>query len=285
MQSKKLESHNIAIILLNWNNFSDTEKCIHSIMRLNYTNYQVYVIDNGSTDGSQEQLAKIKKITLIKNDQNYGFAKGYNIGIKKILSKKEKPNYLWILNNDTILEENSLSELVKEAKKNNLTLTGSLLLQEDQKTIQCYAGGYFNKFLCKTNLIKEEKDLTKLEYICGASMLIRCKNIKEIGLFNENFFLYWEDYEFSIRATKLGYKIGCATKSLIYHKESATTSRISNNKFIHSLRSFIIFCRIEKKYLSLLQGTSLRILKGILCFKFKTDDIKSVAYSITKKIE
>jgi GT2 family glycosyltransferase len=103
----------ISIVVLNWNGKEITEECLNSIKKQTFKDYEIILVDNNSTDGSSEYLKKrFPKINLIQNKENYGYAKGNNIGIKKA-----KGDYVLILNNDIILDKNFLKELDKHKNK------------------------------------------------------------------------------------------------------------------------------------------------------------------------
>ena len=108
----------VHIIILNWNGLKDTIECLESVYKLDYSNFKVVVVDNGSSDNSADVIYKnYPKIKLIINDKNYGFTGGNNIGMKYAID--ENTDYLWLLNNDTLIEKDCLYKIVKVAESSN----------------------------------------------------------------------------------------------------------------------------------------------------------------------
>src|SRR3972149_8894642 len=107
----------VFIIVLNWNGYRDTVDCLRSIEKCSYTAYEVVVVDNGSTDGSVERLKKdFKDVVYIENKENLGYTGGNNVGIKYAMDRRGE--FIWLLNNDTLIESDSLDILIRAAKDN-----------------------------------------------------------------------------------------------------------------------------------------------------------------------
>jgi GT2 family glycosyltransferase len=268
-------SEKVYIVVLNYNGYKDTIECLDSIAKSNYSNYQVIVVDNASTDNSinhllswansqhvsyrlltqKESLLAANKeknsMIFISSDNNGGFASGNNIAIRYAINKNDF-DYIWLLNNDTVIKVDTLSLLVEYADLHKTEITGSSLYRYDNKeSVQTY-GGYIDKLLGNGKDIKELKELDKLEYIVGASMLIKKKLIDQIGLLSEDYFLYYEDADYGYRAREHGCKLGVCVDSIVYHKEGGSTgssrSILEKSAFsdYHSFKSRKYFL---KKYL------------------------------------
>ncbi|MFC1709535.1 glycosyltransferase family 2 protein, partial [Candidatus Omnitrophota bacterium] len=125
----------VSIIILNWNGLSDTIECLESVRKINYSCYDVIVVDNGSTDGSQEEIKKsFTEATLLENKENLGYAEGNNIGIRYALNNKAE--YICILNNDVAVDSNFLMNLVQVANKDNsIGILGPTVLEYDDPEI------------------------------------------------------------------------------------------------------------------------------------------------------
>lgn len=198
-----------------------------------------------------------KKLILIKNNQNYGFAEGNNIAIRHALRNLD-PKYILLLNNDTVVDKNFLLEMVKPAEKDeNIGIVGSKIYYYDYKgknNVLWFAGGKINKLSGQTyheGINREEKGtynkIKKCQYITGCSMLIRNKLLHQIGGFDKIFFAYYEDADLSVRASKAGWKNIYVPKSKIWHKVSKSTSKnylnISPITMYYVTRNRIIFMR------------------------------------------
>jgi GT2 family glycosyltransferase len=175
-----------------------------------------------SRDTEQESTFK-NPIVFIQAGENRGFAGGNNIGIKYALAKEDF-EYIWLLNNDTVIEKNSLSSLVTYANKNQLGISGSSLMYYDNpKKIQAY-GGHVNKiFGTCTHILNIKEIQNKLDYVVGASFLIDKKVIDKIGLLPEEYFLYYEETDYCFNARNNRFKLGIDIKSIVYHKEGVST--------------------------------------------------------------
>lgn len=179
-------------------------------------------------------------LTLIQTGKNLGFAGGNNVGLKHALSKGDF-DYIWALNNDTVIKEDTLIELVKKAKNTpKLGICGSkLIYYDDPSLIQAYGGARFNKFLALSTHLGAFEDSkapvdsntvsNQIDYIVGASMLISKSFLEKVGFLNEEYFLYFEEIDWSIRAKNL-FKLDFSPKSIVYHREGATIGANSKKK-------------------------------------------------------
>jgi GT2 family glycosyltransferase len=221
----------VCAIVLNWNAYDDTTECIESLKKIEYDNIKIIIVDNASTDGSGEKLSKTYlDISFLKLNHNGGYAAGNNAGI--LWGLQNGFDYFLVINNDTIVEPHFLTPLIEtiEANPSIGIVTGKVLYYDQQKRIYS-AGGYFSKLLCtgmngkfKENdeaLVYEEM-IQEISFVPGCMMLIRRIVFEDFGLFDEKYFLYFEDFEFSRRiSTK--YKLGYVPSSQIYHKSGGGT--------------------------------------------------------------
>ena len=181
--------------------------------------------ENSILDKSNELLES--DFVLIKANENKGFAAGNNIGIKYAL--KLGFDYVWLLNNDTVIDNKALTELVEFASIDiRYGIVGSKLVYYDNPdTIQAL-GGSLNKFFGYTNHIKEGAKVSEkfndieIDYVVGASMLISNGFINDIGLLDEDFFLYYEELDLAIRGKHKNYKFNTCINSVVYHKEGSS---------------------------------------------------------------
>ncbi|MCK5877018.1 MAG: glycosyltransferase family 2 protein [Candidatus Marithrix sp.] len=249
----------IAIIVLNWQDWQNTISCLNSLQQLSYTPITIIVCDNGSEDDSFEQILNWAQqhyfpseigifsrphfiinetnysFVLIQTGANLGFAGGNNIGIRyALLTRRYK--YLWLLNNDTIVAPKALTNLSEYSITNpNIALLGSTVIDYYQRdTIQC-AGGcrYFPLFtifkpiLAGQLIDKVIQHQIKLDYIYGAAMFFQVKAIRKVGLLNEEYFLFYEELDYCQRLKQQDYLIGWCRDSLVYHKGSASIGNVS----------------------------------------------------------
>jgi GT2 family glycosyltransferase len=213
----------ISIIILNWNAKEMTKECLNSIKNQSFKDYETILVDNASTDGSSEYLKKrFPEINLIKNKENYGYAKGNNIGIKKA-----RGNYILILNNDIVLDKTFLKELDKN--KNKADILGTKNYFYDKPKIIWAIGSKLNKFTMRANLVanklkdSKEIDKMKINHAVGSAMLVNKKVFEKVGYLNENYFAYFEETEFQLRAQEYGFKISWIPSAKLWHKVGFST--------------------------------------------------------------
>jgi GT2 family glycosyltransferase len=280
----------VYIVVLNWNGCKDTIECLESLLKLKYPDgYDIVVCDNNSQDDSIVKIqawakdrnisvrcvdchsgeiadhnkkivaTTVEEITVIQTGSNLGFAGGNNIGIKYALSDN-RCKYVWVLNNDTVVDKNALSALVERCEQNKkIGMCGSKLVYFHQpSTIQAFGGATYNKWTGGASCIGvgESIDTIKstelieraMDFVAGASMLVPRTFIEEIGLMNEEYFLYFEEIDWITRANNK-YTLGYASGSIVYHKEGASTKANSRSKVysyvgdIYSTRAKLLYTR------------------------------------------
>lgn len=235
--------------MLNWNGKEDTRECIDSLVQITYPNYEIILVDNASTDGSTQYFRDhYEEIKIIENQENLGFAEGNNVGIREAL--KQKANYILLLNNDTIVDPSFLEDLIEVGESDDSIgiLSPIIYYYDDRNEIQ-YCGekvNWYNGKLTKINIAS--KEIIHSEIICGASMLIKKETIDKIGLLPTEYFMLWEDIDYSIKALKNDIKSAYITTSKIWHKGSVSIGGISSPiRMRYTIKNRIIFW---KKYSS-----------------------------------
>jgi GT2 family glycosyltransferase len=217
----------ISIVILNWNGKKDTIECLSSLENLNYSNYDIVVVDNGSTDDSIEVIkSNFPNIILIENKKNLGFAEGNNVGVDFAL--KNGADYLFLLNNDTIVDKDILSEYVNAMNaQKNAGILGAKILRYDKRDIIDHLGGKWNgkkaEFESFANGEKDSDqydDMKLVDYVCGCAIFVKREVFETIGNLEPRFFLIWEESDFCYRAKKANFEIWTAPKAKLYHKIS-----------------------------------------------------------------
>lgn len=223
------------IIVLNWNGADDAIKCTESLLAQT-TPIDVFLIDNASSDNSVDKLSAFvdmhqnSKIELIVSNQNGGYTAGNNIGFK--LAIERGYDFIGTLNPDAVADprwaESLLDELASTADAGIVTGT---MVRSDK--IHTDSTGDFYTSWGIPGPRGRDKPLSdapkKPEYIFGSTgggFIARAKMLREIGLFDEKFFMYFEDVDLSFRAQLAGYKVRYTPKAIAYHKISASTSKV-----------------------------------------------------------
>ena len=238
-----MEDKKVGVVLVNYNGSEDTIDCLNSLLNSSYKNILTIVVDNLSTDNSEEILKEKEKelrFTLICSPENNGFSAGNNIGIRYAFD--HGCSHVLLLNNDTVVTPDFLSELMKydDGKK---ALTGTILYFWKKDKVW-YGGGTVNKFTGKTvHLHKEETVETvasvpeSISFISGCELLVSKQIVNAIGLMDEDYFLYGEDVDYSLRISNHVFGLRYVPTSIIYHKVSASTSKISKATQYYSVRN------------------------------------------------
>lgn len=272
----------VPIIILNWNGIEDTIECLDSVFKLTYSNYQVYLVDNNSTDGSQEKLLELyqnhPKVKLIFNDKNLGFTKGNNRVLREILNHEEVPEYVVLLNNDTEVDEKWLTCLIQSAIENKVDMLSSKMIDYYDRDKMDNAG---HLMLNTGEVIPIGHGLNIDGYnvgrenlgACAGAALYSSKMLQEIGIFDEHFSTGYEDAELGIRASLLGFKCYFEPKAIVYHKMGRSVKKIFNYDYSLSIQKHILY-----SYLKLMPLPVILIAIPSFAFKYASMFVIDVAF-------
>jgi GT2 family glycosyltransferase len=219
----KINAHpKVFIIIPVHNRINYTVDCIESLKQISYKNYQIVVIDDGSTDGTEEILnEKYPEVKVVKGDGNLWWSGAINKGIEYAI--KENADYVLTLNNDVMVDKDFLTYLVESAESEENTLVSSIIYHYDAPEKVWFAGGGISWIGKGGIYILYKIDNDKCKWLTGMSVLIRTSYFNDIGLVdNRNFPHYMGDCEFSHRAYKKGYKLKVEGKSKIWNKTEST---------------------------------------------------------------
>lgn len=240
----------VYVIVLNWNGKEDTLDCLRSLRTTDYDNYQVVLVDNGSTDNSVEAVRKnFPEAQLVLTGKNLGFAGGNNVGIEYAV--KAGADYVFLINNDTTVDPAYLKELVLVAESDaKIGAVGSKIYYHSEPERIWFAGGKINWLRNKGEHIgldeidKEQYDETKeVGYLTGCALLVKREVVEKIGVLEDDYFLYYEDADYSLRIQNAGYKTVYAPKSKIYHKVSRSTKPGSASYVYYHVRNGLVNAR------------------------------------------
>ena len=218
----KVSHQLVSIIILNYNADQLLLDCVESIMKTNYDNFEIIVVDNASVDGSHIKCKeKFEKIRLIENEKNLGYCGGNNVGIQDA-----KGDFIVILNPDTTVEPDWLSELVSVYNKCGEALYQPKHLSLNDKSVFMSAGNMMNIFGFGYAREKGKKDIDQhntveqIGYASGTCLFAPSSVFKKVGLLDPFIFLYHDDLDLGWRAAQLGIKSYYVPTSIIYHAES-----------------------------------------------------------------
>lgn len=237
-----MQSPKVFIIVLHYKNWKDTNECLKSLEKLDYPSTD----STSSLQAGSGQVPNFEIIVIDNDKENPGFAGGMNIGIRQALEKGA--DYVLLLNNDTIVEPDFLKELVKvgESDKKNGIL-GPVIYDYQSKKIH-FAGGKINWLYTKGIHLTEIFNLqfsifNPVDYVTGACLLIKREVIEKIGLMDEDYFLYFEDVDWCLKASRAGYKCVLVPNSKIWHKVSSSAVEESFSYIYYHTRNGLLLAK------------------------------------------
>jgi GT2 family glycosyltransferase len=239
-----------AIIIVNYNCAKDTIECIESLNKHNKNHFDIFVVDNHSKENDISYLESRlnKDVTFIKSEYNLGFAGGNNLVIKELLSQNYQ--YIFLLNPDTIIDDlNFFPSILEQIKIDNPDIIGPVIRYYPDTDKIYFAGGFVNKFTGVTIMRDKKNSYSKYnildnfecDFITGCAMIIKKDLVESIGILPEEYFLYFEESDFCMKAKKLGYKVLFTPKTYVYHKVSTSIKYMSNTYVYYMVRNFRIF--------------------------------------------
>jgi GT2 family glycosyltransferase len=215
------------IIILNWNGLADTLTCLESLRQLHYAHRKIVVVDNGSTDGSVAALrraASSSEFELIEAGCNLGYAGGNNLGIRRAL--RHGVDFVLVLNNDTTVDPKLLDELIAAAGRYpNAGCFGPWIYYIGDRERLWFTRSEWDPSVSaftapdKGRLGSEvSREPVRSEYVCGAALFFRAGVARQIGLFDERFFLVYEDSDWCFRARRAGFECVTVPSARVWHK-------------------------------------------------------------------
>jgi GT2 family glycosyltransferase len=240
----------VAIVILNWQNAPDTIECLASVAGLSYQNYQTIVVDNGSKDNSVRAIrAAFPGVNLIALPENLGYAAGNNVGILQAVNSGA--DYLFVLNNDTLLTPDILQQLVKVAEANpQVGMVGPKMYCYQPKDaifaagsmIQWWQGDIYHRGMFLTDAAWNDPPQPEpVDFITGCGVLVRRSLIETVGVLDTSYFLNYEDVEWCVRAQGQGFAIWYAPEAVMWHKVSATLGESSPANTYYMTRNSLYF--------------------------------------------
>lgn len=279
------------IIIVNYKGNEDTKECVDSIISQKWSDYKILIVDNSIDPFYFQDLYKsvgcLDEVICIKSPKNEGFAAGNNFGIEYLKKNSISYDYLWLLNNDTLVLKDSLTNFVERMRRESLNnsgihILGGKLYRFSEGNILQGVGGRYSKYRAVAKHIGDgvvdtgqfDNDVC-IDYPIGASMFVSKKFIDSVGGMYEGFFLYFEELDWVLRGERLGFKVGYEYSVRVIHKEGRSTD--NSNRF----KSFIAdSCQVRnriiitKKYyrkylLSVLFFVELTLIKRLLYGEIK----------------
>ncbi|MCR4325029.1 MAG: glycosyltransferase family 2 protein [Candidatus Curtissbacteria bacterium] len=294
----------VSIVVLNYNGLANTLECIESLKKQDFTgnDVEIIVVDNGSEDGSKEELPKLKGIKLLFNEKNLGYTGGNNKGIRDAL--KGGSEAILVLNNDTVVDPLLIKTLIKATVFGDV-ITPKIYFEkgfefhknkykkDDLGHVIWHAGAHIDW----ENILGVHDDVDEvdhgqftkkkeIDFATGAAMFVKREVFEKVGLFDNKYFLYLEDMDFSVRAKKNGFKIIFEPRAILWHKNAGSTGGsgsklqdyyITRNRLLFSTK----YAKLRTKIAVLRQIVSQskdpikrKALMDFLTFKFGKASVK-----------
>jgi GT2 family glycosyltransferase len=239
----------VVIVILNWNGSEYTRGCLEAFQAVTYPNYEILLVDNGSTDNSVACLSSLyPDITIIENEENLGFAEGNNVGIRYALP--EGADYVLLLNNDTVVEPEFLNALITVAERDpRIGIIGPKIVYCHDPSKIWSAGGRTNLFtglfsnLAAHNSLAACQGVKIVDYVSGCALLIKTKVIEEVGLLDKDYFLYLEEADWNFRARARGYLSVVNCDATVLHITGASLRKAPDLIYYYFARNILLFLK------------------------------------------
>ena len=301
----------VYIIVVNWNGWKDTIECLESLLLLDYPDFRIVVCDNGSHDDSVIELQEWGRqkfssdparwqllsrdaaekgagfsdatVTLVSNGSNLGFGGGSNVGLRYAMARGDA-DFCWLLNNDTVVDVSALTKLVERMHdKPDAGICGSTLREYGNRSkVQALGGAVYYKWLgvawhigrtIHGDVLPDPLQVEdKMDYVVGASLLVRSSYLRDVGLMPEDYFLYFEEIDWVYRGHGR-YSLAYAPGSIVYHKVGAsigTATNVMQKSYLcdyYTLRNRLLFTRryCPAALPGVYTGLAVELLVRLLC--------------------
>lgn len=250
----------IAAVIVNWNKKSEVVHLLNSLMKIRHPLFDIFLIDNASTDSSVETVGNLfPNVFILKNKTNLGGTGGFNTGIK-YLCELEKYDYIWLLDNDVEVTEGTLYELVKKIQSDNsIGLAGSHIVDIDKRDVTVEMGGNIRWDTIGTipvcrNTVGNITESKTVDYVAICSALVRTNALKSVGLMDDRLFLLWDDMDWGLHFKANGYKVVAVADSIVYHGSFTERNRGVATNFYYGIRNPLL---VYAKHTTFLKRTTI----------------------------
>lgn len=235
------------IIVLTWNGWKDTEECLRSLAPVASRGVRIMLVDNGSSDGTPEEAKRsFPEVELVENGRNLGFPGGNNVGIRVAISRGAE--FVILLNNDTVVDKDFARELLIAAGRDpRIGMATSKIYFYDRPEVLWFAGGDVSAWTGRSRHMGfgevdrgQFDDVREIGRPCGCSLLLTRPFLEEVGLMDEDLFLYGEEIDWALRARKKGYRCVLAPRSKVWHKWASGTGGARSGTYLYySVRNML----------------------------------------------
>ena len=238
----------VAIVILIWNGKADTLECLHSLSHDRYAAKEIIIVDNGSSDGSVEEIRRaFPEVIILETGRNLGFTGGNNVGIRHAVERGN--DFVYLLNNDTTVEPDALGELVAAAEADTQCGLLAPVIHEyypprpiwfaDSKMDLPRGAAWHDN----TRQPARNEPPFEVPWATGCAMLIRAKLMHELGGFDDRYYLSSEDVDLCVRVRNAGLKIVTVPAARIYHKGGRSGERMTGIRNYYAVRNTLLLMR------------------------------------------
>lgn len=221
---------NITVLTVSWNQKKYTVDCLRSLQNMNYPNYNILLVDNGSTDDTVNSVRDaFPDVEIYENNQNLGFAGGFNVGLRLALTRDSA--YIFMVNNDTIVAPDILDTMMEYMNEPNVGIVSPMIYELDDPTRIWSVGAMKHPITYEMTLkgdgIEDKgqfREVMERDYLVGCALFINRKLLQDIGLFDEGYNpAYYEDMDLCLRARQAGYRLLLVPQAKLWHKGSVAS--------------------------------------------------------------
>ncbi len=262
----------VAVIIVHWMNMSDTVECLASLAAVEYEALQVVVVNNGSPDWDEAAARRVlSTVHVVTSPENVGFAAGNNLGIAHAIENGAE--LLLLLNNDTIIEPDLVQAMLPAFDDPRVGIAGPIITYYDHPATVWSAGGVINRWLGYTLNPQMDRPLADVlaqgdrtvDYINGCALMVRRGVFEQVGGLWEEYFLYFEEADFCLRAHRAGYLSRLVAQPLVRHKVSASggvrgSNALTPSKAYYFGRNVFHLLRRNSRGLWAVSGTASQFL-------------------------
>ncbi len=240
----------IVLIILNWNMPEDTVECVESCLEIDYDNFEILIVDNGSKDDSVRRFReRFTRLEVIANAENLGYAGGNNVGMKRALEKGAE--FVLLLNNDTTVDPAIVRELAAAARRHpEAGLLAPKVLYYDDRAVINSLGTSIDWFRHRPLLGECNRpdrgawpETIERDILVGCGLMVRRALIDKVGMIDEAFFIFHEEADWCFRSLRAGFKNLVVPSAVMYHKASKTMKHFSALTHYYSARNFLRLAR------------------------------------------
>lgn len=220
----------VIAVTVNWKRAEDTLDCLRSLAAQTYPNLRLLAVDNASGDGSVERIrAACPQVELLEMASNLGFAGGYNAGIRRAL--EQGADYVFIINNDATAHPQAVERLVEQAA--GAGMLAPLIYYASHPDRVWSAGGWVSRWNLEVSFLADSLSrrypdgrlppAIELDFITGCALLLPRQTAESVGLFDEGYWMYYEDFDLSVRVRRAGFSIRLVPAAHVWHKVASSS--------------------------------------------------------------